>query len=114
MPLYAFACECGNEFEELIHLSEYRKMNGKYKCPECGVEAYRTYGSNSANLHSVTRVSMTLGMHPDQIADGTAARVHPGAEFDGQGNMVTHGLKERRQRIKEHNKATGQNLTETF
>jgi hypothetical protein len=114
MPIYNYECECGNAFEEFMHIPEYRRKKGRYyKCPKCGKMAEQVYGTPAHNVHSVTRVSMSLGMHPDQIADGTAARIHPGAEFDGQGNMITKSLHERRQRMKERGRATDTTWSET-
>ena len=41
---YTFKCpKCNNEFETNQSLQDY---TGKYPCPECGVESFRTYKVN--------------------------------------------------------------------
>ena len=41
---YTFKCpKCNNEFEVNPSLRDY---TGKYPCPECGVESFRTYKVN--------------------------------------------------------------------
>ena len=59
------------------------------------------------------RWSESLAVHPSQVADGSAFKMHPGATIDPKtGKIGIHNRKEKLQRIAEHNKMMGTNLHE--
>lgn len=49
------------------------------------------------------RVSTALGVHPSQITDGSVFKIHPGARFNKNGDMILKDLGEQKQRLKERN-----------
>ena len=100
MPLYEYTCgKCGEVVEMLFSMKE---MPHTIEC-ECGNRAERSFsaeGSFKVDAENV-RYSLALGMNPDQIVSGEAARVHPGAEFDHLGRMKIHNRAEKLKRIRE-------------
>lgn len=100
MPLYEYTCEkCG----EVVDL-QFTMKDMPHTAPcECGGTMGRTFSSGNAPNLDVehVRYSLALGMNPEQIASGEAARIHPGAEFDSRGLMKIHNRAEKLKRIKE-------------
>jgi putative FmdB family regulatory protein len=100
MPLYDYACdECGDTAERFFGMKE---MPHSIPCP-CGASMVRVFNAGNAPNLDVehVRYSLALGMSPEQIASGEAARVHPGAEFDSRGLMKIHNRTEKLKRIRE-------------
>ncbi len=104
MPIYKWKCdECGGVTEDFRPMKEYKDpctcACGKvltFEDRDYTVEKKDTCGDKE-------RVSMALGVHISQIESGEAERVHPGAKFDHNQNMVIKNLAERKQRLKERN-----------
>jgi hypothetical protein len=63
-------------------------------------------------MENNVRFSETLGVHPDQVKDGSANKMHPGATFDAMGRLKINNRKEKIQRIKERNAYMGTHLSE--
>ncbi|KKN51297.1 hypothetical protein LCGC14_0624050 [marine sediment metagenome] len=100
MPVYNFMCpRCGEEDDDLCAYRD--KKYPKCKCGRKMVDDYcprttKTYGDKE-------RVSTALGVHPSQIASGEAERVHPGARFNENGDMLIKNRAEQKQRLRERN-----------
>ncbi len=98
MPIYNFVCpRCGLE-EDDICLYRHKKFP-ECKCGRKMVDDYRprttkVYGDKE-------RVSSALGVHVSQIANGEAEKIHPGAKYDGDGNMILKNRAEQKQRLRE-------------
>ncbi len=102
MPLYKWKCEdCGEVVEDFRPMKDY-----KNPCPcPCGrilrfEDRDYTIGEN-AIMGDKERVSMALGVHISQIESGEAERIHPGAKFDKDQNMIIKNLAEKKQRMRE-------------
>ena len=101
MPLIKFVCdECDRQTEELFQFREKRTAS---KCI-CGAKKrprqdFRI-GPNRVGGDK-ERISMALGVHISQIESGEAERVHPGATYDHNQNMIIKNLTEKKQRMKE-------------
>lgn len=110
MPLYSYVCEvCKLPFDEFAKMEDYEKDQ---PCPTCGGAGKRVVCQVSTDMVENVRHSEALAVHPSQVADGSAAKMHPGAKFDSMGRMIIHNRKEKLQRIKERNAYLGTNLHE--
>ncbi len=98
MPIYNYVCpRCGAEDDDicLFRDKEYPTCTcGRRMIDDFKPRTTKTYGDKE-------RVSMALGVHISQIESGEAERIHPGAEFDHNQNMVIKNLAERKQRLRE-------------
>ena len=100
MPLYKYACECGIIVEDLRSMKD---RNDKTVC-DCGKVMYRDFTMKKTNAPAdCPRVSTALGVHPSQITSGEAERVHPGAKFNPNGDMLIKNWSEQKQRLRERN-----------
>jgi len=79
---------------------------------ECSGDGKRCISLPNTDMVANVRYSETLGVHPDQVADGSAFKMHPGASFDAQGRLRINNRKEKLQRIKERNEYLGTHLAE--
>jgi len=103
MPIYKWKCdECDEVTEDFRPMKE-----SKYPCIcECGkklTSENRDYTIESDQSGDKQRVSLALGVHPSQIESGEAERVHPGAKFNANGDMLISNYTERKRRLKERN-----------
>ena len=98
MPIYNYMCpRCGAEDDDicLFRNKEYPTCTcGRRMIDDFKPRTTKTYGDKE-------RVSMALGIHISQIESGEAERIHPGAKFDGDQNMIIKNLAEQKQRLKE-------------
>lgn len=118
MPLVTIDCtECGLiETIESVKWAGDNKTGYPCKCPECGNEATRIIEQGVIQAEGHVRYSRALGFHPDQVADGTAAKIHPGANFvKTEGGMYALEILNRGdklRRMKERSRYTGKELNE--
>jgi hypothetical protein len=99
MPIHNFLCECGEITQELFGLRE-KKIPPK--CEECGGKTEWTMQAKHTRVcGDKERVSSALGVHPSQIADGSVFKMHPGAVFNHNGDMITKNLTEHKRRLRE-------------
>ena len=101
MPLYNFKCEfCGKSAEDFRPMKEYRNP----QICECGEKMDRDYTiGKHITCGDKERVSTALGVHPSQIASGEAEKLHPGAVFNHNGDMILKNRSEQKQRLRERN-----------
>ena len=100
MPLYKYACDCGIVIEDLRTI---KNRNDRTVC-DCGKIMYRDFTMKKTNAPAdCPRVSTALGVHPSQIESGEAERVHPGAVFNHNGDMILKNRAEQKQRLRERN-----------
>lgn len=118
MPLVDIECsKCGlvTDIFSVKQAGEIR-LGDPCTCPECGGNATRILQPNVITNEDHPRVSKALGFHPDQVEDGTAQSIHPGAEFvktkGGMYGLVINNRAEKLQRMKERSKYTGHALYE--
>jgi hypothetical protein len=119
MPVVDIQCSrCGQiETIESVKWAGENKLGYTCKCPECGRDAVRTIEAGvTLDCEDHPRLSRALGFHPDQIADGTAQRIHPGAEFiKTKGGMYALSIRNRAekiQRMTERSRYIGKTLHE--
>ena len=102
MPIYNFACK---KCEHITPDLQPMKRDNEYEpvaCAECGGKTEHTLQSvQSRVLGDKRRVSSALGCHQSQIDDGSIFKVHPGAEFDKDCNMVLKNFTEKKRRLRE-------------
>jgi len=109
MPVYEYKCsQCGEVFERYAKPDDFELP---VDC-ECGHKADRIISLPRTDLVDNPRWSSALAVDPSQVASGEAYVAHPGAKFDAQGRMLIRNRKEKLQRIKERNRATGSTLHE--
>ncbi len=99
MPLYRFKCyECNTADEDVCMF-----RNKQYPiCPRCNKEMVDDFTPvKGAVFGDKERVSTALGVHPSQIADGSIFKIHPGAKFNHNFDMVMKNRSEQKQRLKE-------------
>jgi NAD-dependent SIR2 family protein deacetylase len=99
MPLFNFECkECHKIVQEFYWSTEE-------KIPptcDCGGETERSYMiGNHVSTGDKERLSISLGVHPSQIESGEVFKMHPGAKFDRDGNMILKNRAEQKQRLRE-------------
>lgn len=92
------------------------KIVYKQKCAECGGELQAGFHTSTWDTGDITRLSRALAVHPAQMQDGTAQKMHPGANFiKSEGGMYLleiHSRHEKLQRIKERSSFTGKEYCE--
>ncbi len=100
MPVYNYMCpRCGEEDDDLCL---YRDK--KYPTCKCGRKMVDDYCPRTTKVYGdKERVSTALGVHPSQIESGEAERVHPGAVFNHNGDMILKNRAEQKQRLRERN-----------
>ena len=98
MPVYNYICpRCGAE-EDDICLYRHKK----YPTCTCGRRMIDDFKPRTTKTSGdKERVSFALGVHVSQIASGEAEKIHPGAKYDGDGNMIIKNYTEKKQRMKE-------------
>ena len=114
MPIVNIDCvNCGSieTFESCRWCGE-NKTGHPCKCPDCGGIAARVFvRSDNPDCGENVRYSKALGFHPDDVADGTANSIHPGARFvktaGGMYEMEIKGRHEKLQRMRERERYTG-------
>jgi putative FmdB family regulatory protein len=104
MPSYNFLCEkCDHitkDLQPMPHGGEHEKV----ACEECGGVTEHTFANPGCMQGGdKERTSFALGCHQSQIDDGSIFKVHPGATFDKDCNMVLKNLTEQKQRLHERN-----------
>ena len=100
MPLYKYACDCGIVIEDLRTI---KNRNDRTVC-DCGKIMYRDFTIKKTNAPAdCPRISIALGVHPSQITSGEAERIHPGAKFNLNGDMLIKNRAEQKQRLRERN-----------
>lgn len=88
----------------------YADENPPHKCPECGSKTYQLKFVKQepkkeelinidCTMQNRVRVSTSLGVAPNQIE--AARKIHPGAEFTKDGDMIIHNRVEKKRRVKE-------------
>jgi len=85
MPTYDYRCECGNEFEDLVPISE-REFS---KCPACGRKAHKLevgYGTPGVVTTTSPSKPSISGRPPDAIPIGETGYAVP--RRDKRGNPV--------------------------
>lgn len=99
MPLYKFKCEfCGRSIEDFRPMKECRNP----QVCECGEKMDRDYTIGShVPCGDKERISTALGVHVSQIASGEAEKIHPGAVFNRNGDMILKNRAEQKQRLRE-------------
>jgi putative FmdB family regulatory protein len=100
MPMFNFLCNsCGAITSELFRVKEKKTP---VPCNECGKKTEITF-QNPRGLQggSKERISTALGVHVSQIKDGSVFKVHPGARFNHNGDMILKDLGEQKQRLRE-------------
>lgn len=103
MPVYNFLCDKCDHITSDIQPMKRDNEYEKCPCEECGGETEHTLQSvgNNRIFGDKERISSALGVHPSQIADGSVFKVHPGANFDHDGNMILKNRTEQKRRLKE-------------
>ena len=109
MPLYSYKCTDHGVFDAFAAMKDYEKP---CVCPQCLVVCPRVLSLPNTDMVENVRYSEAMGVHPSQVADGSANRMHPGATFDSQGRLRIANRKEKLQRIKERNRFMGTNIAE--
>ncbi len=101
MPIYNFVCEdCDNIVQEFFNRSDEKTP----PICECSGKMEITFRAmNSLGGGHKERVSTALGVHVSQIQDGSVFKVHPGARFNHNGDMILKDLGEQKKRLKERN-----------
>lgn len=108
---YQFKCSNCGVFDEHFSMVDAPPVGSTIPC-RCGSVATRIFSAVHTDMVENVRYSMALKVHPDEVRDGTANRMHPGAEFTPDGTMVIHSRKEKLKRMKERSAATGQQWVE--
>jgi NAD-dependent SIR2 family protein deacetylase len=100
MPLLNFECkECSNITQEFYWSTEERIPP---ECEHCGGETEQSFQiGNHVSTGDKERLSTALGVHPSQIESGEVFKLHPGAKFDRDGNMILRNRAEQKQRLRE-------------
>ena len=102
MPIYKWKCdECNEVVEDFRPMKEYKNP---CTCTCGNVLTFEdrdyTIGKN-VPCGDKERVSTALGVHVSQIASGEAERIHPGATFNENGDMIIKNRTEQKQRLRE-------------
>lgn len=101
MPLYRFKCYECNETDEDICLFRNKQYPVCSRCNTVMVDDFTPV--KGAVCGDKERVSSALGVHPSQIADGSVFKIHPGAKFNKNGDMILKNRSEQKQRLRERN-----------
>ncbi len=98
MPIYNYVCpRCGAEDDDICLF-----RNKEYPTCTCGRRMIDDFNSRTTKTGGdKKRVSFALGVHVSQISSGEAEKIHPGAEFDSDGNMMIKNYTEKKQRMRE-------------
>lgn len=98
MPIYNFKCpRCGEEDDDICL---YRHK--VYPACKCGRKMIDDFSPRfTQTCGDKERISTALGVHPSQIASGEAEKLHPGAVFNHNGDMVLKSRTEQKQRLHE-------------
>lgn len=100
MPIYYFQCPTCDETDEDICMFK----NKQYPtCSRCGTVMSDDFKSKVDAPADVPRVSSAMGVHPSQIDSAELEKVHPGAKFNPNGDMLLKNRSEQKQRLKERN-----------
>jgi len=100
MPLYPFECPEHGVVDLFFAMNDVPKIGDTHPCEICGKRAKRLVSTANIDADRI-RISKALKLHPDEIKDGTAARIHPGAEFTKDGSMIIRSRREKLQRMRE-------------
>ena len=100
MPMHNFICEdCDHITQELFAIREEKIAPS---CEECdGKTEWTMVAKHNQVNGEKERVSSALGVHPSQIADGSAFKLHPGARFNKRGDMILKNRTEHKLRLKQ-------------
>lgn len=100
MPIYNFLCEkCDHITEDLQPMNKEKEP---VACEVCKGETEFTLQMRANRIAGEKeRVSSALGVDPSQIADGSVFKIHPGAKFNANGDMILKDRGEQKQRLKE-------------
>lgn len=99
MPMHNFICECGEITQELFFAKEEKIAPA---CEVCGGKTEWTMVAKHSRVSGdKERTSSALGVHPSQIADGSAFLTHPGAKFNSRGDMIIQNRTEHKKRLAE-------------
>ncbi len=112
MTNYTFYCENDGPIEMFFHIWEVPRIGEKVCCPKCRSKARRVADHFNTDISENVRVSKALKVHPDELKDGSAQKMHPGATFLPNGDMVIHSRHEKLKRMKERSKADGREWVE--
>jgi hypothetical protein len=108
--------KCGY-VEDLVSVANAPRIGGDYPCPECGTIGKSCYTHGECDCGEHVRLSHALAVHPDMIADGTAQKIHPGANFiETPGGMYALEIRSRHDKLKrmrERERYTGMTLHES-
>ena len=107
-----FRCENDGTVELFFSMHDVPRIGEYAACPHCGRDARRLATGFSTDMVENIRISKALKVHPGELRDGTAQKMHPGAEFLPNGDMVIHNRHEKLQRMKERSKADGRDWVE--
>jgi hypothetical protein len=99
MPLLNFQCkECNSIVQEFFWSTEEKTP----PICKCGGETEQSFQiGNHIPTGDKERLSTALGVHPSQIESGEVFKLHPGAKFDRDGNMILKNRAEQKQRLRE-------------
>lgn len=99
MPMFQYLCKCGHTTEDICPYSEKQK---DMTCEECGAVAEESFSRRpvTGNVET-TRVSLAMGVHPDQIE--AAMKKWPGSQYRGDGALKIQNRTEKKIRMKQRN-----------
>ncbi len=100
MPIFNFICEdCDHITQELFFAKEKKIAP---PCEKCKGKTEWTLAAKHDQVNGdKERTSSALGVHPSQIADGSAFKLHPGARFNSRGDMILKNRTEHKKRLAE-------------
>lgn len=103
MPRIFFICDsCGEETDDLLPFNVPR-VGAKCSCGSKKRPRQDFTPRGKIVTGDKQRVSTALGVHVSQIASGEAEKIHPGATYDRDGNMLIKNYAEKKQRLRERN-----------
>ena len=101
MPLFRFKCYECNETDEDMCLFQNKQYPVCSHCDTVMLDDFTPV--KGAVFGDKERISTALGVHPSQIISGEAERIHPGARFNHNGDMILKNRLEQKQRLRERN-----------
>lgn len=99
MPMFQYICGKGHITEDICPYSEKQKV---MDCEECGAEAEESFSRRPVTGNVETpRVSLAMGVHPDQIE--MAMKKWPGSRYRADGALKIQNRTEKKNRLKQRN-----------
>lgn len=97
MPNYKYLCsDCGTVMNEIETISNRKP---EVPCTKCGKMSPRSFAGSTGGFKDNPRVSLAMGVNPDQIED--AMKRYPGSRYDKNGGLLIRNRTEKKQRMRE-------------